>query len=79
VLNSDVRDYCIDVLKRKGMVLPMSVKEKYDKAFEKLTLSPEQISHRAEAAARQAPHPIKLFEIEVGSSNDAPSPGGAKA
>ena len=43
MLKGRARELCVDALKRKGMVPTMTLKEKYEKAFEKLTLTPKQI------------------------------------
>lgn len=57
------RELCIDALKRKGMVQRMTVKEKYEKAFKQLTLTPEQINydlHQRRASLRMA----KQFSVD---------------
>ena len=46
MLNAEQRTIAIAVLKRIGMVQTMTVKEKYEKAFETLTMTPEEIEER---------------------------------
>lgn len=49
MLNAEQRKIAIEVLKRIGMVQTMTVKEKYEKAFDTLTMTPEEIEARDNA------------------------------
>lgn len=53
MLNGSLRELSKKVLSRKGIIKPQTIHEKYQKVFDKYTLSPEELAERMEAMAAQ--------------------------
>ena len=62
MLNAEQRTIAIAVLKRIGMVQTMTVKEKYEKAFETLTMTPEEIEERDNILKEELKKKPKLID-----------------
>ena len=60
MLNESLREVTQTILKRKGMILPQTIQEKYRKVFDKFTLSPDELRRKiAEMKKRQCKVPKK--------------------
>ena len=53
MLNGSQRELSKKILSRKGIIKPQSIHEKYQKVFDKYTLSPEELAEQMEAMAAQ--------------------------
>ena len=72
MMKPHIRKHCGDVLTRLGIVQLQTVHEKYDKAFDKLTLTQEERLELAEKIKQRYKNDT-IFKVEIESTTKSKS------